>query len=311
MNTTYHAPPPRPRPYGQPPLPAQPVGERRAANPSVRAFVTVFGIVFLVTFIAWFSVGSAVSAPQWARSELDGSAPLDGVREVVVETQRVNVSVGEATGDQLSWSGELAVNPENLEGDALRRSGDQLILSPETPREFGIIPRVSWGWGWGSGRIGDLTVEAPSGPLLDLTLNTGIGRVDVQGQWNQLTLNAGVGEIVLGGTSKSVDVNAGVGEITGTVTVDGGPLTIDGGVGAIELILEGSAPSRVDIDGGVGDIWVALPPTTLGYVVDVETGIGAFSNRVPAPDPNGIPVDAPVEIEVDAGIGSITLVPAE
>jgi hypothetical protein len=112
-----------------------------------------------------------------------------------------------------------------------------------------------------------------------------------------MAVDLGVGE---------ADLNLGDLQLTG--------LNIDNGVGEIRLNLAGSRAGDLSasIDGGVGAINV-LVPTTIGVRVDADTGIGELRTngltRHGSYLVNDVYGDSEhtISINVDAGVGSITI----
>jgi hypothetical protein len=112
-----------------------------------------------------------------------------------------------------------------------------------------------------------------------------------------LNLDMGIGEsvLVLGGTSTTaVDVEQGIGEMT------------------IDLTGEWHSDLDVNIDGGIGEATIRVPEG-VGVRVVADTGIGGISTlgftRQGGAYVNAAygESDTTIEIDVDAGIGSITI----
>ncbi|HZK05566.1 MAG TPA: DUF4097 family beta strand repeat-containing protein [Actinomycetaceae bacterium] len=289
--------------YGQPPRQA-PVGRTRRPNPAVRVFITIVGILALVLAVGWTARTAAVGAPLWPQNELSGNESLDGVRGLVVSAESADVTIGTGSGSDLTWSATLTGDPDRLSENAVERRGDSLRISPER--------RNGWNFGadsgWWSSPQQRIDVQVPKRSGLDLRISAGVGEVTAEGEWSTIVADAGVGNINLETTSRSLDVNGGLGDVSGTVTIDGGAVTVDGGVGNIGLTFAGATvPESIEVNAGIGNVTLNLPPTTAGYVVTGQGGIGATSNRTPPPSESGIPVDAPVRISVDAGIGDVVL----
>lgn len=112
-----------------------------------------------------------------------------------------------------------------------------------------------------------------------------------------LSLDVGIGETVLtlGDVSvTSIDIDQGIGELT---------LDLDG---------ERTSDLNVDVDGGIGSAIVILP-RDVGVRLEADAGIGAISTlglsrRGDAfvNDAHG-ESDATIELNIDAGIGSISV----
>lgn len=77
-------------------------------------------------------------------------------------------------------------------------------------------------------------------------------------------------------------------------------LTISTGVGRGQFDLEDLVISDLEVDAGVGETIANLPPPRDGsYEASFETGVGATTVRVPA--------NAAVRVEIDKGLGSVTV----
>ncbi|MDO5494833.1 MAG: DUF4097 family beta strand repeat-containing protein [bacterium] len=283
--------------------PPHPLGRQRPANPAVRAFITGFGVLFLVATLVWFSLNAGLSGPRWHTSTLGSSESMDGVEQVRVSSSRANVTVSDTSNPGLTWTATMPGDPANMEANSVVRSGGTLTIEPEAARRIWFLTGFSWGWD----ESGTLDVAVPSAPELDLHISTRAGDANAGGTWDEVVVTSGVGDVILGVSARSMDIRAGVGDIRGSVNVDGGPLTINGGVGDISLTISGGIPSAVDVTAGVGDVALNLPPTTHGYVVTGDAGAGGRTNLLPAPDPDGIPVSAPVRVKVSSGVGSVVL----
>jgi hypothetical protein len=112
-----------------------------------------------------------------------------------------------------------------------------------------------------------------------------------------LNLDVGIGEsvIALGGThARSVTIDQGIGEMTVDLTGDWAEdleVTIDGGIGKATIRVPEQVGVRVVADAGIGNV------SAFGFTRRGDAYVnGAFGET-----------DATIDIEVDAGIGSITI----
>lgn len=112
-----------------------------------------------------------------------------------------------------------------------------------------------------------------------------------------LNLDVGIGESVLalGGTSlTSLDIDQGIGEMTLDLTGDWSndvDVNIKGGIGSATIRVPEDIGVRVKADAGIGGI------SALGF----RKHAGAYVNEAYGES------DVTIEIDVDAGIGSITI----
>jgi hypothetical protein len=112
-----------------------------------------------------------------------------------------------------------------------------------------------------------------------------------------LDLDVGIGEsvIALGGTSaRNVTIDQGIGEMTVDLTGDWTEdldVVIDGGIGKATIRVPEEVGVRVRADAGIGNV------STFGFTRRGDAYVnGAFGET-----------DATINIEIDAGIGSITI----
>lgn len=112
-----------------------------------------------------------------------------------------------------------------------------------------------------------------------------------------LRLDVGIGEsvLVLGGTSlTSLDIDQGIGEMTLDLTGEWSndlDVNIDGGIGSATIRVPEGIGVRVKADAGVGGI------SALGFRKHRDAYVNAAYGET----------DVTIEIDVDAGIGSITI----
>jgi hypothetical protein len=126
-----------------------------------------------------------------------------------------------------------------------------------------------------------LTTEIP----LDLTLNGGVGtaNLDLSGiHLRGLRLESGVGEI-------SVRLPA---------TPDRYDVTIDGGVGRVQLHIASDALVNVRVNGGVGATYVTIEKDA-HVNMDIDAGVGETRIEVPA--------EADVHVSADGGLGNVSV----
>ncbi len=77
-------------------------------------------------------------------------------------------------------------------------------------------------------------------------------------------------------------------------------LNIDAGLGQTDLDLSGIQLAGLELDGGVGEIRLVLPPAEKRYTAEIDCGVGAIRVTV-------LP-GAALNLDVDAGVGSTSIV---
>jgi len=105
-------------------------------------------------------------------------------------------------------------------------------------------------------------------------------------------LDVGVGDVVVDGVGGGVRLDAGVGDVR--LTVPGGDIEVDSGVGDVDVRSFAAAYGRVEGSGGVGDAELRIDGRRIG-----EDGFVGSSLEWQG--------DGPSRIEVDTGVGDITI----
>ena len=109
----------------------------------------------------------------------------------------------------------------------------------------------------GGGISVDLTISVPR--RLDLSVNVGVGRCDVEGLSRDVKVEVGVGKARVTGKAadvRSVELDAGVGNAT--LKVPGSTPKAEGFIGKSLSWPDGKGPGRISVDVGVGDVKVEL-----------------------------------------------------
>ena len=138
-----------------------------------------------------------------------------------------------------------------------------------------------------------------------------------------LECEVGAGETNLdlrGMSLRRVDIDAGVGEHRIILTDTSLPeLTIDAGVGEVNVDLRGEWRNhlRAEIDGGIGELNLLVPPR-VGVRLDVSGGLGSVDVPSSYEKSDNVYTNAAydqaeyrLEIDIDAGMGSIEVAEAE
>ncbi len=103
----------------------------------------------------------------------------------------------------------------------------------------------------------DIQVKAPA--RMELEVDLGVGRIDIQGFNNDITVDQGVGELkvtMAESRVSSVDIDAGLGEAN--LRYAGGRLAASGIFGNDLRWNEGNGAARVRLDLGVGEVELRL-----------------------------------------------------
>jgi hypothetical protein len=144
---------------------------------------------------------------------------------------------------------------------------------------------------------------------LDLEINNGVGASTLTLTDLQLTaldINAGVGDLVvmLPALESTYDVSIDSGTGSTQVTIpDGATLMLDinSGVGDVTIEVPEDAPVRLTRRGGLGSVSVPGWLDRIGEATDGIDNDGTWESDSYAG------ADAPITIEVDGGIGSLTV----
>ena len=179
-----------------------------------------------------------------------------------------------------------------------------------------------------NGTEGQLSIDQPS-LTDDFDFNLGgkqrnewsIRLNDEVSQTLECRMGAGESELDLRGlTLRRVDIDAGVGEHEVILANTSLPeLTVDVGVGEVTIDLSGTWENhlRAEIDGGIGELNLKVP-TGVGVRLDVSGGLGSV-DVPPSYTKEGSDytnaayqtAEYRLEIDVDAGIGSIDVEEAD
>ncbi|WP_435201761.1 hypothetical protein [Janibacter sp. GS2] len=148
------------------------------------------------------------------------------------------------------------------------RDGVAQLKSSCSARAVGAICSTDW------------LVVVPAGT--DVSVESGVGSIDVEEVSGDIDVEAGVGEVsITGAASDRVSVEMGVGEV----------------------VYEAVEPPRaVDLTLGVGDVRVGVP-SSVGYRVDT-TGASEARNTI------GHDPASERSIRVEAGVGSVSIDPS-
>ncbi len=235
-------------------------------------------------------IGDMKNERQTAVWNGDGTADIDidmGVGDLIVNGGASELVYGDFTWNILNWQPEIRQDGNKVTIDQGKRRGLSF--------EFGNDAKNLW----------EVTLndDAP----INLTADLGVGT----STFDLTTVNL-----------QSVDINGGAGELSvdlSGVYDDAIDVRIDAGVGEIMVDLSGQFGEdvTVKIDSGVGETIVYLPTKT-GVRVNVDKGIGSvdaagllhmgndeYTNTLYGE------TDATVDIDIDAGVGSIVLKTAE
>lgn len=278
------------------------------ANSGVRTLVAVTGGLFALSAVAALSAGSARGGSVFEARTVDGTIAAEQIQTIIVNSGTMDMQIVPTEGTEIVWSATLTRFPPSADiSEIAVHDGDTVTFQLEPKRStFGFGGNwLSWG-----AFSGDQTLEVqiPADLIPDVVVNAGVGATTLSGDFAGLTLNGGVGSMHLDGSASSLAISMGVGEVRAIVDVDGGPVTVEGGVGSAFLDLGTThAPGPIVLNGGVGEITVLLPTLSQGYSVRAEAGLGDVRNDAPAASPNGVSASVPVPVDASSGVGSVVL----
>lgn len=213
-----------------------------------------------------------------------------GVGELMVTGGSDQVLEADFEYSQENWQPAVSFSQEGTDGELRIHQPE---LAEEFDMDFGDDQRNTWRI-----RLNDAVVQ---------TLNCEIG--------------AGETELDLRGTSlRSLNIDAGIGQHDIILTDTSLPeLAIDAGVGEVNVDLSGGWRNhlRADINGGIGELNLTVP-TDVGVRLDVSGGLGSVDvppsyTKAGSTYTNAAYDQAEyrLEIDVDAGMGSIEVEEAE
>ena len=135
----------------------------------------------------------------------------------------------------------------------------------------------------------DLEIRVPPGTVL--VADTGVGNVDARGS-GPTRLHTGVGQVNAREVGGALDASTGAGDMK----ADGcaGRVEAQVGSGGIRVL---RAVAAVKATTGAGDIEVAASPTNDAAVVDMQTGVGNLTLRLPK--------NSSTRVEASTGVGTV------
>jgi hypothetical protein len=207
----------------------------------------------------------------------------------------VSGDINESLGGANSLEVTLDIGAAQTSIGVLNGSSDAVQGTYETDSRFDISSYYQM-----RGDIGVFTITqtgenigfpdpAPYVGKLDLSLPEDVP--------TSIDVNAGVGEMTLdlsGLTLTSLAIDAGVGSTTITLPSTGGySVNLSAGVGTVDITLPAGVEARVNFDGGLSGLDADSRFEKIGDGIWQTAGYSASDNRV--------------EINIDSGLGSVTI----
>lgn len=290
-----------PAPPQRPPAPIQ--GSVGPRSRGLRAAVLAVGATVAVLAIATGAAGAIARTHVHPLSQVGGEESTAGVTALEVEAGVHDVVVTTHSGSAIEWQTDWRGDPDRVA--VVERRGSTLTFAVD---DDGWNWR-DWGWFTDMGERRTLTIRVPEDLLPGLELDSGAGRVTVDGEFGPTKVRSGVGDTNLTGTVASLRVEAGVGRVEADVATEG-PVVIEGGVGTVRVDLgTTTAPESVSIDAGVGTVTVLLPVLREGYSFSsgAQDGIGTVTMDAPPAEPTGLRTDGQVPVSISAGVGTVNV----
>ena len=210
-----------------------------------RSRTGVLAAVLLVTV-------SSVWAGEKVRSE-EKAYPVSAAASLEVEVPVGGVDVRAYDGAEVKVSMRVLCDHENAD---CRENAKKIILDSGTSGK--ALHLEVKGFPEHEGGISvELTISIPRG--LDLSVNVGVGRCDVEGLSHEVKLEVGVGKATVTGKASavsSVKLDAGVG--SAKLSVPGARPKAEGFIGKSLSWSEGKGSASISADVGVGDVKVEL-----------------------------------------------------
>ncbi|WP_127533393.1 DUF4097 family beta strand repeat-containing protein [Paenibacillus kobensis] len=231
----------------------------------------------------------ANSFMMWRKEQLNGrfeQAGADGVRSVLIDVKRANVTVTPSNGATIgirltgklskTWNGEIGIATSRLQ--------DELAIGIR--QERGLLRFLDWG-------TLHLEVELPAKIWSTIQINTGSGNVRVRDlKADTVYVATGSGNLIATDivAGQLLDMNVGSGNIdaewfdagktcirtgSGNLRLIEGMTTLtaetgSGNIEAEELSIEGDT----ELHSGSGNIFVRLAPEPLSLSLEYESGSG-------------------------------------
>ncbi len=230
--------------------------------------VLVFGVVLLVIGIIYYN--NTDMSKYYKLTDVDRNVDAGSINDVKISCPAGKLTIGRSSDSQIHISGSA---PEEL---VISTDGK---LDIKVDSDFGFdLGLVSWDKsGFGSC---DLTVLLPDKTYETFKLEGGAGEVVVEDlSCKDADIDFGAGELNIKGINvkNELTLDGGVGDINITDAYTGG-LDFDCGVGEVDFA--GRVEGDIDIDCGVGSCNVSLanPRSDFGsggkYSIKTDSGVG-------------------------------------
>lgn len=242
-----------------------PTGQRPLASP-LRRILLIVGSIALVVLIGYVVVAALGFATRSdASRDISFSETIEEL-EIDAEVTDVDVVFASVTDTQVSF--EQRGTLRTLDFDA-RVVGSTLRVTVD---ETGWFP-----WFIGGSGESRLTITLPedaAGPSFDVSLESSVGDVTLDGDFGELELENTVGGIDVTGSATSLDVASTVGNVRLNGVDVSADVTVRTTTGDARLDLS-TVPASLTVTSTVGDVTVRIPDGS--YRVQTDTTVGTIA----------------------------------
>lgn len=195
------------------------------------------------------------------------------------------------------------VNLEIREGNEFKIETDNSNIDVRSKNNSVKIEERSWFF-WRT-HTGTVTVYIPKNSLDETSIDVGAGKVSIDGLYtDSFDLDHGAGYVSIENSNFSrVDIDGGAGKIdikNSTLR----NLNFDTGVGSTN-VSNSKLLGKSEISVGVGSVKLDLNDSIEDYTIETDKGLGSI--KINGTETNGKMGSGPNHLDVDGGVGSITI----
>lgn len=277
----------------------------------------MFTWILIGGVVLFFFAGRQVSTQQLSNvSHTFGAGHLENIQNFKISDFAAKVNI------MKSKSNEISIKAENIIESELKCSisADKTLVISYKPKWFGFFSLPNFN------KTAVINIYIPEDKAFDnFDIRQGIGNIDAEYiKTNRFNIAGGVGNSTVTGDMENIDIRGGVGIVTVNGTING-DLRVDGGVGNINLDLDGNTTDlkiaggvgcvkvasviagNVKVNGGVGDVKLDLKGNIYDYNLNIKTGVGTVRINGEKASSYQKNTSAPYTLKVDGGVGNIDL----
>ena len=229
---------------------------------TLRTVLLVVGSILVASIVVYLGVSAITAANR-----------QDASREIAIDESFSAIEVTAEVTDVVIEFADVDEATVRLAQNAERRS---MTFEAEVVDDTLVATVIDHGTGWwlpldftDSPR---LTIVLPEGgDNLDLTIESDVGDLAVEGDFAQVTIVSTAGDLRLSGSAANLEVETTVGDVISRGYAVDDQLTIRSNTGDVEFALD-ELPRGIDVSSNVGDQDVELPNGR--YRVETSTNVG-------------------------------------